>query len=92
LPPAGFEPAIPAGNRPQTLVLDRSATGIGPDPRVVQLVASHYTDRAIAVHPGVLYACKTQITRTEEQMLRKTSGRKNYLSVHCILIEPVIFF
>ena len=27
--PAGFEPAIPAGDRPQTLAVDRSATGIG---------------------------------------------------------------
>ena len=27
--PAGFEPAIPAGDWPQTLALDRSATGIG---------------------------------------------------------------
>ena len=29
MPPAGFEPAITAADRPQTLVLDRSATGIG---------------------------------------------------------------
>ena len=29
MPAAGFEPAIPAGDRPQTLTLDRSATGIG---------------------------------------------------------------
>ena len=29
MPLAGFEPAIPAGDRPQTLALDRSATGIG---------------------------------------------------------------
>ena len=27
--PAGFEPAIPASQRPQLLILDRSATGIG---------------------------------------------------------------
>ena len=27
--PAGFEPAIPAGERPQTYALDRVATGIG---------------------------------------------------------------
>ena len=30
MPPAGFEPAVPASDRLQTLVLDRSATGIGP--------------------------------------------------------------
>jgi hypothetical protein len=29
MPPAGFEPAIPAGKRPQTYVLDHTATGIG---------------------------------------------------------------
>ena len=28
MPPARFEPATPASDRPQTLVLDRSATGI----------------------------------------------------------------
>ena len=28
MPPAGFEPAIPAGERLQTHALDRSATGI----------------------------------------------------------------
>jgi hypothetical protein len=29
MPPAGFESAIPASDRPQTLALDRSVTGIG---------------------------------------------------------------
>jgi hypothetical protein len=29
MPPAGFEPAIQASERPQTHVLDREATGIG---------------------------------------------------------------
>ena len=29
MPPAGFEPAIPASVRPQTHALDRAATGIG---------------------------------------------------------------
>jgi hypothetical protein len=28
MPPAGFEPAIPASEQPQTLALDRSITGI----------------------------------------------------------------
>jgi hypothetical protein len=31
LPPGGIEPATPASDRPQTLVLDRSATRIGKD-------------------------------------------------------------
>ena len=29
MPPVGFEPAISAGERPQTYALDRAATGIG---------------------------------------------------------------
>jgi hypothetical protein len=29
MPPAGFETAIPAGDRPQTLAWDRWAIGIG---------------------------------------------------------------
>jgi hypothetical protein len=29
MPPAGFEPAIPASERPQSHALDRAATGIG---------------------------------------------------------------
>jgi hypothetical protein len=29
MPSAGFEPTIPASERPQTDVLDRAATGIG---------------------------------------------------------------
>jgi len=29
MPPAGFQPAIPASERPQTHALDRAATGIG---------------------------------------------------------------
>ena len=29
MPPAGFEPAIPASERPQIYALDRAANGIG---------------------------------------------------------------
>jgi hypothetical protein len=29
MPPAGFEPSIPASERPQTHTLDGGATGIG---------------------------------------------------------------
>ena len=65
MPPAGFEPAIPASDRPQTFVLNRSATGIGNfDPRTVQSVASGYTDHAVAagmyklmIPCTVLYRC-----------------------------------
>ena len=30
MPPARFEPTIPASERPQTHTLERAATGIGP--------------------------------------------------------------
>ena len=30
MPPAGFEPAIPAGERPQNHALVRAANGVGP--------------------------------------------------------------
>ena len=42
MPPAGFETATPASDRPQTLALYRSATRI-----CIQPVASRYTDLAI---------------------------------------------
>ena len=29
MPPAEFEPAIPASSRPQTLAIDRAGTGVG---------------------------------------------------------------
>jgi hypothetical protein len=32
MPPAEFEPTIPASERPQTHVLDRAATGMGHRP------------------------------------------------------------
>jgi hypothetical protein len=36
MPPAGFEPAIPASERPQTHALDVAATGIGVNAITVQ--------------------------------------------------------
>ena len=35
-PPAGFEPAIAASERPQTHALDRAATAIGNIPALIQ--------------------------------------------------------
>ena len=37
MPPVGFEPTIPAGERPQTYALDRAATGTGILELYVQL-------------------------------------------------------
>jgi hypothetical protein len=44
MPPAGFDPAIPANERPNTDVLDRAATGISPIKviRIIMFVTSDY--------------------------------------------------
>ena len=54
--PAGFKPAIPSSDRPQTLALDRSATG------TVQPVASYNTDYTIPAH--VSFPFKPNLCRT----------------------------
>ena len=41
--PAGFEPAIPVSERPQTYALDRAATGIG----FYQIVRYHISKQRI---------------------------------------------
>ena len=38
MPPAGFEPTISAGERPQTYALDRAATGTGVTPLLLLLL------------------------------------------------------
>ena len=47
MPPAGFEPAVPASERPQAHALNRAATGTGTEPPTVQRVASRYNDWAV---------------------------------------------
>jgi hypothetical protein len=39
MPPAGFEPATPTNERPQTHALDRAATGIGSVPPLPHLTS-----------------------------------------------------
>jgi len=45
--PAGFEPAIPASERPKTHALDRAATGIGV--RTVKFSPWIFTDILVAL-------------------------------------------
>ena len=47
MPSAGFEPSTTVSDRPQTLALDGSATGIGFDPPTIQPIPSSYTHYAI---------------------------------------------
>jgi hypothetical protein len=60
--PAGFEPAIPASERPQTNALDRAATGIGTDPLSKYMLAVNWL--VIAKSPPWLAADTLQITVT----------------------------
>ena len=54
--PAGFEPTIPASERPQTHASGRAATEIGVfDPRTVQPQVSGYVDCAIPADFVVKY-------------------------------------
>jgi hypothetical protein len=69
MPPAGFEPTIPASERPQTHALDCAATGIGSgdsaqgkNGRGVNLIPSHvqienawnYTSNPQSLHGVVI--------------------------------------
>ena len=53
--PAEFEPAIPASERPETFVLDRSATGIG-HPAKLQILDEHPVEEKAASMRMVNYA------------------------------------
>jgi hypothetical protein len=63
MPPLGFEPAILASDRPQTLALDRSATGIIIDSLTVCPVTSRYTDWAIAARSFFLELSYSRVAR-----------------------------
>ena len=45
MPPVGFEPTIPAGERPQTYALDHAATGIGTTCMCRVLMAKYVVKR-----------------------------------------------
>jgi len=46
MPPAGFEPTISAGERPQTYALDRMVTGIANT--VYKLVSNHLNNKGLS--------------------------------------------
>ena len=75
MPPAGFEPTISAGERPQTYALDRAATGTGMDPYyfpqilLINPLSLHNYFYAIILHnstnnPFVLTIANTTTTTT----------------------------
>ena len=56
--PAGFEPAVPTSERPQTPSLDRAATGIGSETHWLNY------DEYFQVHSGVPCSYHTSATDT----------------------------
>jgi hypothetical protein len=71
LPPAGFEPAFPASDRPQLVALGRSATGIA---RI------RYPDRTVRSVSLYRMSCRGRTLRIIRLSLR--SKRKSVLLVH----------
>ena len=58
--PAGFEPATPASNRPQTLASNGSATGIGIRSPAIQPAASRYFEYAMPSPVNSTVVCLTE--------------------------------
>ena len=75
---AGFEPAIPASERPQIQALDRAATGIGPLPSALFQINSSCTslslyclsqwDGRLASHEMQCRCCKAQLRKAQESL------------------------
>jgi hypothetical protein len=60
--PAGLKPTTQASNRPQTITLDRSATGIGSVKQwTVQSIASHYTNCA-TLAPDIMLGKRNRLS------------------------------
>ena len=67
MPPAGFEPAVSASDRPQTLSLDRSATGDGRfEPAIPASDRSQTLARSPAIGLNSDFHGKSSIQQVEE--------------------------
>jgi hypothetical protein len=73
MPPAGFEPVIPAGDRPQTLALDRSVTGTGAHVRTKINVLKNFKRGNMENRKLLVFI--TWITDTFLNNLVRLSGR-----------------
>ena len=75
MPPAGYEPAILAGEWLQTHALDRSATWIGIDPGTHRLAAqrlNHYATRSVLM----LYKYKYKTNKINIRKLQHVFWRQ----------------
>jgi hypothetical protein len=50
MPPAGFEPAIPASERPQNHAVDRVATAIGTPHNLVKVIQNTVISFRVPLH------------------------------------------
>ena len=64
MPPVGFEPTISAGERPQTYVLDRAATGAG------QSICSNSKNMYDKNHVAIHFLFQVRHTRCVEHKLK----------------------
>jgi hypothetical protein len=68
MPPAGLEPTISAGERPQTYALDRAVTGTGTE-SLLSIDIKIKIHRSIIL-PVVFYGCETwSLTVRKERRL-----------------------
>ena len=78
MPPAGFEPAIPASDRPQTLlVLDRSVTEMGAKPtelsRPTQQLQILYYEKYAITHQSACACVRVCLASLEPKYYRNSS-------------------
>jgi len=73
MPPVGFEPTVPAGERPQTYALDRAATGTGRKWR--------YGDKIRGEMGMAWHAASTGKTRNGQRILVANVKGKDQLEV-----------
>ena len=58
MPPAGFEPTISAGERPQTYALDRAATGIGISYLIMDTIQGDSGEHVSILEGDIIGHCK----------------------------------
>ena len=75
MPPARFEPTTPSSDRPQTLALDRSATGMG---RKFQRPNRKSNPRPFVLYCSTSTNCDTAYPRLEPRTVRIVACRYTY--------------
>ena len=68
MPPAGFEPTISAGERPQTYALDRAATGIGSCILIASLIYAPFSPLDIALYPFCRLICPSSVEKRNRRV------------------------